>query len=73
MRQAHPIPSRFDWLMRASAPVGRNPETGRFFITFGQAGFNSPANNRDGYRSAGAAQRSIRLYEAKGRKARGEA
>jgi hypothetical protein len=29
---------------------------GRWFITMGHAGFNSPANNRNGYRTAKAAQ-----------------
>jgi hypothetical protein len=28
-----------------------NPNTGRWFITMGHAGFNSKANNRDGYAS----------------------
>lgn len=29
--------------------VRQNPETGRWFITIGQSGFNLPANNGSGY------------------------
>lgn len=43
---------------------------GGHLITFGHAGFNSPANNAHGYRSPAAARAAIRHYEAKGRKAR---
>jgi hypothetical protein len=41
-------------MCRASACAGvvkRNPESGRWFITLGHAGFNLPANNRSGYAS----------------------
>ena len=33
-----------------------------WFIAYGHAGFNSPANNRGGYRSARAALAAIRRY-----------
>lgn len=40
---------------------------GRWFITFGNAGFNSPANNRDGYATKASALKAIKRYDAKGR------
>jgi hypothetical protein len=42
--------------------VKENPATGRFFITMGHPGFNSPANNRDGYATAAKALAAIRRY-----------
>lgn len=33
--------------------------TGRFFITMGHAGFNTPSNNRDGYKSEQVARNVI--------------
>lgn len=36
-------------------PVVQDPMTGRWYITMGRPGYNSPANNRDGYASEGAA------------------
>ena len=45
---------------------GREPVVefnGRWFITFGQAGFNSPANNGAGYGSKGSAEAAIRRYQ----------
>lgn len=38
----------------------------RWFIRFGNAGFNSPANNRDGYQSRAKALAAIRHYAEKG-------
>ena len=37
-------------------------ETGRWYITFGHAGFNSPANNSNGYASKAKALASMRKY-----------
>lgn len=42
--------------------VKENSATGRWFITMGHPGFNSPANNRDGYSSMLAAEQAIRRY-----------
>lgn len=44
----------------------------RFYLTMGHAGFNSPANNRDGYVSKAAAVAASRRYEERGRRARGD-
>jgi hypothetical protein len=41
---------------------------GRWFIKFGFAGFNSPANNRSGYDSKVSAESAIHRYEGKGEK-----
>lgn len=49
-------------------PVKRR-EDGRWFITMGHPGFNSPANNRDGYGSWMQAVQAMNRYYAKGRKA----
>lgn len=46
----------------------KQASTGRWFITMGHAGFNSPANNRAGYESADAATAASARYEAKGRR-----
>lgn len=46
-----------------------NPATGRWFITMGHPGFNSPTNNRDGYSSAERAKTAIKLYRGKTRRA----
>ena len=42
--------------------VKERPETGRWFITIGHPGFNSPANNRDGYASRASAVAAFRKY-----------
>ena len=39
-----------------------NPASGRAFITMGHPGFNSPANNRSGYATPGAAQAAVVRY-----------
>lgn len=44
-----------------------------WYITFGHAGFNSPINNREGYRSKALALSAILRYEAKGRQAANKA
>lgn len=44
------------------AAVKERPETGRFYITMGHPGFNSPANNRDGYATHAKALAAIRRY-----------
>lgn len=43
--------------------VKERPETGRFYITMGHPGFNSPANNRDGYATRAKATAAIRRYK----------
>jgi hypothetical protein len=42
--------------------VKERPETGRFYITMGHPGFNSPANNRGGYPTKARALAAIRHY-----------
>ena len=42
--------------------VAEFTETGRWFITFGHAGYNSPANNASGYSSKAKALASMRKY-----------
>jgi hypothetical protein len=46
--------------------VKQRPDTGRWYITMGHPGFNSSANNRDGYRSAANARAAVRMYGARG-------
>ena len=46
--------------------VKENPETGRFFITMGHPGFNTPANNGAGYATRAKAFTTIRRYSKKG-------
>ncbi len=46
--------------------ISQNPATGRWFITMGHAGFNSPANNRSGYVSQAAALAAHRRYAGRG-------
>lgn len=50
--------------------VAHRMESGRWFIAMGQPGFNSPANNRDGYASEASAIAASRRYAAKGAKHR---
>lgn len=45
-----------------NAAVKQNPETGRWFITMGHPGFNSPANNGRGYASHAKARSAFRRY-----------
>jgi len=45
-------------------PVKEGPD-GRWFITMGHAGFNSPANNRSGYASKESALRAHKKYASK--------
>ena len=40
--------------------IKQNPATGRWFITMGHAGFNLPANNREGYESRYRAYRAMK-------------
>lgn len=42
--------------------VEQNPATGRWFITMGHPGFNSPANNREGYLTRERAEAAQRRY-----------
>jgi hypothetical protein len=42
--------------------VKQDAATGRWFITMGHPGFNSPANNRDGYASAARAFGAMLRY-----------
>jgi hypothetical protein len=65
----------FNYLLYGSAPAhpteARTTATGtRHYIVMGYAGFNSPANNRNGYESETSAQRAILRYQAKGERAR---
>lgn len=46
-------------------PVAQNPKTGRWFIVMGQPGFNSPANNREGYVSEAAALSARNRYASR--------
>ncbi len=39
--------------------------SGRWYITMGHAGFNSPANNRNGYASKASAETASKRYEAR--------
>jgi len=43
-------------------PVKDNPDSGRWYITMGHPGFNSDANNADGYKSRNAALAGIKKY-----------
>lgn len=42
--------------------VKENAETGRWFITMGHPGFNSPANNANGYAKREHALKACRRY-----------
>ena len=42
--------------------VAEFTETGRWYILFGHAGYNSPANNSNGYASKAKALASMRKY-----------
>lgn len=42
--------------------VAQFPETGKWFITFGHAGFNSPTNNGLGYQTKDAAIKAMKHY-----------
>jgi hypothetical protein len=42
--------------------VRQDPVSGRYFITMGHPGFNSPANNRGGYASRAKAEAAMRHY-----------
>lgn len=54
----------FDCCTACAEPVKANTY-GRWFITMGHPGFNSPANNGLGYRSRWTAIASYRRYAAK--------
>jgi hypothetical protein len=45
---------------------------GRWFITFGNPGFNSPSNNRDGYATFAAALGASKRYATKGKRFTGK-
>jgi hypothetical protein len=53
-----------------SAPVRQHAETGRWFITMGHPGYNSPANNRDGYTTEASARAAIHRYATRRPKVR---
>jgi hypothetical protein len=46
----------------ACAQAVKQAPSGRWFITMGHAGFNSRANNRDGYASREKAEAAYRRY-----------
>lgn len=48
--------------------VKEDTASGRFFITMGHAGYNSPANNRQGYASKKAALKASQGYGERGRR-----
>lgn len=41
------------------------PKDGAWFVIMGHAGFNSPANNRLGYKSEAAARGAVKHYQGK--------
>ena len=45
-----------------STPVKDDPDNGRWYITMGHPGFNSDANNADGYKSRNAAHAAMKKY-----------
>ncbi len=45
--------------------VAQFSETGNWYITFGHAGFNSPANNTNGYATKNKALAAMRRYLSK--------
>jgi len=49
-----------------SAPVRQDATSGRWYVTMGHPGFNSPANNRSGYVSEAKALASLRMYANRG-------
>jgi hypothetical protein len=51
--------------LKCNHSVGQFPETNRWFILFGHAGFNSPTNNTNGYATKADALRSIGYYSKK--------
>lgn len=50
-----------------SVRVKERTETGRFYITMGHAGYNSPTNNRDGYASKAKAEKASQGFAERGR------
>ena len=48
--------------LKCAEAVKENPDTGRWYITMGHAGFNSKANNRDGYASDKRARLAMANY-----------
>jgi len=52
-------------LLKENDPVVQAP-TGRWYITMGRPGFNSPANNQIGYHSADRARAAIAYYTKRG-------
>lgn len=51
----------------AELEIARKDASGRWFIVMGQPGFNSPANNRGGYKTEAAAVFASRRYATGGR------
>lgn len=49
----------------ADCPKATVLVNGRYFVTFGHAGFNSRANNRSGYPTEGAARCAVNFYQHK--------
>lgn len=54
-------------LCQGCADVAKQAPTGRWFITMGHCGFNSPANNRSGYATQAAAVAASKRYQGKKR------
>jgi len=45
----------------------QDPQTKRWYITMGHAGYNSPANNAEGYNTRKSAEGANREYQKRGR------
>lgn len=53
---------------KCAEPVKKRELDGRWFITMNHPGFNSAANNRDGYETKESAVAAYKRYAAKGNK-----
>ncbi len=54
-------PRKWDICYGCGQAVKQGPD-GRWFVTMGHPGFNSPANNRDGYATLARALAAVRAY-----------
>lgn len=55
----------FNHIDRAYSDTAVEKKGDRWFIKFGFCGFNSFANNRDGYRSKESAEKEVLYYQTK--------
>jgi hypothetical protein len=61
LRNSHPS----DFICESGSceeAVKQNPNTGRWFITIGHCGFNTPANNMDGFQTGLIARKTYHRY-----------